>query len=210
MGKPWVVLGGGGHAKVVIDALLAGQHQVLGFTSPGAEVAAILGVERVGDDDALGRYPAGEVVLANGLGSVGSSDLRRELFLRFSAQSYSFPTIVHPSAVVASSVSFGSGVQVLAGAVVQPGCRIRENVILNTRSSLDHDCTIGAHAHVAPGATLSGGVVVGEGAHIGTGASVIQGVEIGERSVVGSGAAVVRDVPAERTVVGVPAKERTS
>ena len=209
MRKPWVVLGGGGHAKVVIDTLLAGQHQVVGFTSPETEVDLILGVERVGGDDALSRYAAGEIVLANGLGSVGSSDRRRELFLRFSGQDYSFPPIVHPSAVVASSVSLGSGVQVLAGAVVQPGCRICENVILNTRSSLDHDCTVGAHAHVAPGATLSGGIRVGEGAHIGTGASVIQGVTVGERSVVGAGAAVIRDVPAGRTVVGVPADERT-
>ena len=208
MCKPWIVLGGGGHAKVVIDTLLTSHQDILGFTSPTEEVAMVLGVERVGDDDALGRYAAGEVALANGLGSVGSSDRRRDLFLHFSAQSHSFPPVVHPSAVVASSVSLGSGVQVLAGAVVQAGCRIHDNVIVNTRSSVDHDCSIGAHAHVAPGVTLSGGVTVGEGAHIGTGASVIQGVTIGARSVVGAGAVVVRDVSVGCTVVGVPANER--
>lgn len=208
MRKQWIVLGGGGHAKVVIDTLLAAHQDVLGFTNPSDEVTSVLGVERVGDDDALGRYAVGEVALAIGLGSVGSSDRRRELFLRFSAQSYSFPPVVHPSAVVASSVSLGSGVQVLAGAVVQAGCCIHDNVIVNTRSSVDHDCSIGAHAHVAPGVTLSGGVTVGEGAHIGTGASVIQGVTIGARSMVGAGAAVVRDVSVGSTVIGVPANER--
>ena len=209
MRKPWIVLGGGGHAKVVIDALLAGQHQIVGFTSPETEVDSILGVMRIGDDDALEGYSPEEVVLANGLGSVGSSDRRRKLYLRFSAQNYPFPPLLHPSAVVAASVSVGSGVQVLAGAVVQSGCCICENAILNTRSSVDHDCIIGAHVHVAPGATLSGGVLVGEGAHVGTGASVIQGVTIGAESVVGAGAAVVRDVLVGSTVVGVPAKERT-
>ena len=208
MPKPWIVLGGGGHATVVIDTLLAADHQITGFTSPEADAASVLGVERVGDDDALDDYDPEEVALANGLGTVRTSHRRQELFLRFTARGYSFPPVVHASAIVAASVRMGSGAQVLAGAVVQPGCRIHENAIINTRASVDHDCSIGAHAHVAPGVTLSGGVTVGEGAHVGTGASVIQGVKIGAGSVVGAGAAVVRDVPAGSTVVGVPAKER--
>lgn len=208
MRKPWIVLGGGGHAKVVIDTLLASNHLVSGFTSLENGVASILGIERVGDDEALEGYAPEEVVLANGLGSVANTDRRRDLFIRLSAQKYQFPPVVHVSATVASSATLGPGTHVMAGAVIQPGCAIAENVIINTRSSLDHDCSIGAHAHIAPGVTLSGGVVVGEGAHIGTGASVIQGIRIGARSVVGAGAAVIRDVPAGSTVVGTPATER--
>ncbi len=207
MRKPWIVLGGGGHAKVVIDALLARRYRVPGFTSPEVNAASVLGVEHLGDDDALDGYDPEEVVLANGLGSVWTDGRRRDLFVRFRTRTYRFPPIIHASAVVASSVEVGPGVQVLAGAVVQPGCRIHENTIINTRASVDHDCSIGAHAHIAPGVTLSGGVTVGEGALIGTGASVIQGVKIGAGSVVGAGAAVVQDVPAGSTVVGVPAKE---
>ena len=204
--KPWIVLGGGGHAMVVIDALLSRGCEVLGFTSP-EKAAPILGVEHIGDDAVLDRYAPGTVTLANGLGSVKSTDRRRELFSLFS-EAYTFLPVIHASAVIAPSVAMEEGAQVMAGAVVQPGTGIMENAIINTRSSVDHDCSIGAHAHIAPGVTLSGGVVVGTGAHIGTGSSVIQGVMIGARSIVGAGAVVIRDVPPGATVVGVPAKER--
>jgi len=94
----------------------------------------------------------------------------------------------------------------MAGAVVQAGCRIGENVIVNTRASIDHDCDIEAHAHVAPGAVLSGCVHVGERAHIGAGATVIQGLTIGAGAIVGAGAVVVDGIPDGVTVVGVPAR----
>ena len=207
MDKPWIVLGGGGHAIVVIDALLSRGRKVIGFTSPESEAAPILGINHIGNDAVLDRYDHGAVTLANGLGSVRSTDRRRELFSRFS-RAHAFLPVVHASAVVAPSVAMGAGVQVMAGAVVQPGSSIMENVIINTRSSVDHDCSIGAHAHIAPGVTLSGGVTVGTGAHVGTGSSVIQGVTVGAGSVVGAGAVVIRDVPDGITVFGVPAKER--
>jgi acetyltransferase-like isoleucine patch superfamily enzyme len=86
---------------------------------------------------------------------------------------------------------------------------VGHNSIINTRASVDHDCVIGAHVHLAPGVTLSGGVTVGEGTHIGTGAVVIQGMTIGPRAIVGAGAVVVADVPAGAVVLGVPARERS-
>ena len=207
MDKPWIVLGGGGHAMVVIDALLSRGCEVLGFTSPDSQVTSILGVEHIGDDAVLDRYAPDAVALANGIGSVKSTDRRRELFIRFS-EAYTFLPVIHASAVVAPSVAMEAGAQVMAGAIIQPGSRIMENSIINTRSSVDHDCSIGAHVHIAPGVTLSGGVTVGAGAHIGTGSSVIQGMTIGAGSVVGAGAVVICDVPPGVTVVGVPAKER--
>jgi len=94
----------------------------------------------------------------------------------------------------------------MAGAVVQAGCVIGSNTIINTRASVDHDSKIGAHVHVAPGVVLSGGVTIYDEAHLGTGAVVIQGVTIGRASVVGAGAVVIRDVSDGAKVVGVPAK----
>ncbi len=91
----------------------------------------------------------------------------------------SFETVIHPSAVIAPEVHIDDGVQVMAGAIVQPGSWLGENVIINTGARVDHDCTIDAHAHVAPGVTLSGNVHVGNGAHIGAGATVIQGIKVG-------------------------------
>lgn len=206
--KPWIVLGGGGHASVIIDTLQALGGTVIGFTDPVSAQREILSVQRLGGDDVVEGYDWTEVLLANGIGSIASTMRRAELFRQYLSKGYSFPRIIHPSAVVAKSVRIGAGTQIMAGAVIQPNCVVGENVIVNTRASLDHDCVIESNTHIAPGVTLSGEVVVGRGAHVGVGATVLQGRRIGAGSIVGAGALVVEDVGPETTVVGVPARIR--
>lgn len=204
-----IVLGAGGHAKVLVEALLRASVRIVGIVDrdPARRGAKVLGVSVVGDDALVLLHPADSILLVNGLGSTAVSPARRRLFLDMKEKGYSFFSPVHPSAVIASDVTLLEGAQVMAGAVVQPGTRIGRNAIVNTGASVDHDCRIGDHVHVAPGATLSGLVTVGQGAHVGTGAAVIQGVSIGAGSVVAAGAVVVGDVPEGATVKGVPARE---
>jgi sugar O-acyltransferase (sialic acid O-acetyltransferase NeuD family) len=204
-----LIIGAGGHAKVVIDALRLSGATLLGVLDRNGTggAAALLGLAVLGNDDALERFDPREVLLANGIGSIGSGEARREIYLRLKGRGFRFAQVIHPSAVVARDVELSEGAQVMAGAVVQPGCSIGVNSIINTRSSLDHDCAIGAHVHVAPGATLSGGVVVGENVHIGTAAAVIQQIVLGACSMVAAGAVVIHDVPENALVMGVPAKE---
>ena len=208
MSLPVLVLGGGGHAKVLIDALLATSIVVAGIIDPDPLLtgARVLGVPVLGGDAVVKEFPSGEVLLVNGLGSVALPLRRKQLFEQFKEQGYRFATVIHPSAVISSYAEMGEGVQVMAGALIQAGCRIGINAIINTRASVDHDCIIGDHVHVAPGATLSGGVVIGNISHIGTAATVVQGIRIGEASIVGAGAVVLKNVSAGTTVVGVPAK----
>ena len=206
--KPVVVIGAGGHAKVLIAALKRLGARVLGATD--ADVArhgqTVLDVPVLGGDEALNVHDPAAVLLVNGLGSVARTEARRAIHERLTKRGYRFATVVDPLALLAGPVEIGEGAQVLAGAVVQPGTRLGVNCIVNTRAAIDHDCTVGAHAHIAPGATLSGGVQVGEGAHVGTGASVIHNVRIGAGAIVGAGAAVIADVPDGVTVAGVPAR----
>lgn len=207
-GTPWIVVGGGGHASVVIDTLLLLGEDVLGFTGGEDSATSILGAVFLGGDEVITSYEGGAIHLANGLGSIGSTKLRAAAFRRFKSRGYTFPCLVHPSAIVAASATIGEGTQVMAGAILQPNCCLAENVLINTAAHIDHDCIIESDVHVAPGAALSGGVVIGSGSHIGLGANVIQGVHIGAHSTIGAGAVVLRDVPAGATVVGVPAAER--
>ena len=204
---PYIVLGAGGHARVLIDALLLQGvfvESVLDADS-AKHGTVIFGVQVRGGDGLLSGRETGSCRLVNGLGSVHQPHLRQSVHERFSSLGYLFATVVHPSAIVSPNAELELGVQVMAGAVVQAGVRIGCGSIINTSSSVDHDCVIGAHCHIAPGAVLSGQVLIGPGSHVGAGAVVIQGVHIGAGCVVGAGAVVLRAVPDGATVAGVPA-----
>ena len=193
MSLPIIVLGAGGHARVVIDALRAAKRRIVGVVDPKVKDGPF-GIPALGGDEALDRHAPGEVELANGIGGTGATGPRDEVFRRFGARGYRFVTIVHPSAVVSEFAELGEGAQVMAGGVVQPGAAIGANTIVNTRASVDHDCKIGRSVHIAPGVTLSGTVTVGDGSHIGTGACVIHGINIGRGCLVAAGAVVYRDL----------------
>jgi sugar O-acyltransferase (sialic acid O-acetyltransferase NeuD family) len=202
---PLIVIGGGGHAKVLISTLLLQQREVLGFVDVKPSVGPVLGVPRLGDDGAVQRHSPKHVQLVNGIGSIGCTAARRSIYDRFRQANYIFANVIHPAAVIAPDVELEDGVQVMAGAVVQPGTRLGSDAIINTGARIDHDCVIESHAHVAPGAVLSGHVHVGSGSHIGAGACILQHIIVGARVTVGAGAVVLRDVPADVTVVGIPA-----
>lgn len=209
MSLPVIVLGAGGHAKVLVDTLQRSGQTVLGLADANAALrgSRVLDVEVLGGDEFVLQHRPDAVLLVNGIGSVDSMQLRSSVYDRFKQQGYEFATVIHPSAAIGSEVALGEGVQVLAGAVIQPGTIIGEDSILNTRASVDHDCRIGAHVHLAPGVVVSGGVTIGDGTHIGTGATVIQGVTIGAGCLVAAGAVVIADVSAQSRVAGVPARK---
>ncbi|MFZ5633350.1 MAG: acetyltransferase [Bacillota bacterium] len=208
MSGPVIVIGSGGHARVLIDALSLQTVEIFGITDLKPEKAfkTVYGLPLIGKDDAIFEYKPDKVQLVNGLGSVRDTAARKKIYEYFKSRGYKFATIIHPSAVIASDVTIEEGSQIMAGSIIQTGTCIGHNTIVNTKASVDHDCFIGPHVHLAPGVTLSGGVEVGEGVHIGTGAAVIQGIRIGQNSIIGAGAVVVKDVPEGAIVTGVPAR----
>jgi len=202
---PVVVLGAGGHARVLLDALAGRGATVLGCVAPAAPSWA--GATWLGDDEWLLDRGPSDVLLVNAVGSVKSTAARGAVFDRFSQRGFAFATVVHRAAIVARDVALGEGAQVMAGAIVQTGSRLGRDVLVNTGAQLDHDCVVGDHSHIAPGVVCSGAVMIGEHAHIGTGAVVIQGVKIGARALIGAGALVLRDVAADAVALGHPARE---
>ena len=199
---PVIVLGSGGHARVLIDALLLNSVKLLGTTDVVPKNMSLLGVSYLGDDNVVERYSPSEVCLVNGVGSISQPYLREKLFKKFKNLGYKFINVIHPFAVIAADVRLGEGVQVMAGAVLQPGSVIGDNVIVNTNASVDHDCRIGQHVHLAPGVVICGNVCVEELGHVGAGAKILQSVRVGARALVSAGTLVKSDIKdSERSIL---------
>ncbi len=198
---PLLVIGGGGHAKVVIATARAAGYLVVGAwdDDPRRQGSEVLGVPVHGPIAALAeRHEPG--VLA-----IGDNRTRARIA---SSLALEWATIIHPSAVIAEGAKIGPGSVVLAGAVIQPDAHLAEHVIVNTAASIDHDCRIADYCHLAPGSRLGGGVSLEVGVLFGVGSCAVPGARVGAWSVVGAGGAVVHDLPAGVIAVGVPARVR--
>jgi UDP-perosamine 4-acetyltransferase len=202
-----VVVGGGGHAKVVLDVLHAEGWRVAGYTDPQAAAGdQIDGVSCLGTDAVLPELRASGVCRA--IVALGDNELRDRVAGGVVALGFTLGNAVHPSAQISRSAVLGQGVAVMAGAVVNAGSVIGDNSVINTCASVDHDCRIGRSVHVAPGAHLAGYVTVEDLALIGVGSTIGRGrpLRLGERSVVGVGSVVIHDVAPGALVVGSPAR----
>ncbi len=190
--KPIIVIGAGGHAKVLIDALRLMGCQVLGATEKKPEIIdqAKLPVKLLGNDDEILKHSPDSILLVNGVGQVGVGPSRSQIFDRYKSKGYRFAIIQHPRAVVAADVELHEGAQIMAGAIIQTASKIGCNTIVNTGASIDHDCQIESHVHIAPGAILCGMVEVGEGSHIGVGAILINNTKVPRNSFIKSGTLV--------------------
>lgn len=209
---PLIMLGAGGHAKVLLSLAQASGLNVIGVCDP--ELAEQgrdqwRGVRVLGGDEALDAFDPASVGLINGIGQLVGSTGRRKVFERLKARGFRFPVLVHPTAWIDPSAVLNEGAQVMAGAVIQADTSVGLNSIINTQASLDHDCYLGAHVHVAPGATLCGNVQVQDRAFIASGATVIQGLTVEEGAVVGAGTVLVRNLAARLMLIGPAARNKT-
>ena len=196
-----VVVGAGGHAKVVIAAMRAMGLRVDAVLddNPRRWGEVFQGAPVVGPIGELAGWPGVRAVI-----TLGNNARRRAV-----AEAHpgvDWITVVHPAALVHESAAIGPGAMVMWRAVVEPDARVGAHAIINTGAAVCHDARVGDYAHVSVTSTLAGEAVVGDGVFLGMNACVIGTARVGDWAVVGAGASVVRDVPAGATAVGVPAR----
>lgn len=192
-----IVYGGGGHAKVLLDLLAAiGGYRVAGVVDDHLEPGSrLLGCPVLGGKDVLsGLVDDGVSMAVNGVGGVGRPQARRDVFDRLAEAGFTCPTVAHPRALVERSAFVEDGVQIMAQAYVGSATRIGFGSLINTAAVVNHDCILGRHVGISPGALLAGNVTVGDGASVGMGATVNIGVVIGEGARIGNSAVVKSDV----------------
>lgn len=204
------IIGGGGHAAVLADAIRLAGHYIVGCTAPNEQDVRADLPWLGSDEEFIAKNDPSSLWMVNGIGTVRAGGTRKSLFHKYEGAGYRFLTIVHPSATVSDKAILEDGSQIMAGAIVQAHAVVGKDAIINTKASVDHHACIGNHVHVAPGATVCGEVQIGESAFIGAGATIVQGIRIGQAVTVGAGAVVIADVAERLTVIGIPAKEQSS
>ncbi len=206
--KSLAILGGSGHAAVIIDAARRGKdYDPVAVLAPELAVGTSLkGVLVRGDDDQLAHlleeYRELCVIIA-----IGDNKIRRSLAKRLSKQwpKLTFAVVLHPTAIIAEDVKIKQGSFVAAGAVISCGVRIGAHAVVNTAAVIDHASVLEDYGFIGPNAVLAGNVEIGQGTTIGAGASIIPGMKIGQYCTIGAGAVVIDNVADHITAVGVPA-----
>lgn len=200
-----VVLGAGGHAKVIIDILREREDvDLAGCVDRDTQAPPISGLAVLGGDDVLPELRAAGT--SHIFVALGDNRLRSRMIDYVRSLGFTLLTAISRHAVLSPSVQVGAGAAIMPGAVINADSSIGEGAIVNTGATVDHDCVLGRVSHIGPGSNLAGGVHIGEGSFLGTGTRVIPRIRIGEWAVTGAGAVVVADMPDKVLSVGVPAR----
>ena len=196
LSKSVIILGGGGHAGVLVEILRLAGSKILGIADPSFNKGTFLydDIPVLGSDESVQEYDPSKVFIVNGLGPSPKETSREELSKKFATRGYEFLSVIHPSAYVSPTATIKAGAQIMAGAVIQTGCRIGFCSVVNTGGIVDHDTNVGDYSHIAPGAVICGGVKVGRGVFIGTGSVVIENLTLGNNSLLAAGATLRKNL----------------
>lgn len=201
--KRLLIIGAGGHGKVVADiANRLGNYVDIAFLDDDESITKVGNYLCEGTTERLkAESKQTEVFVA-----IGNNVTRRRVLNMVEAEGFCVPTLIHPSAVIGEDVRIAIGTVIMAGTVINSGAEIGKGVIVNTSSSIDHDCVIEDYVHIAIGAHVAGTVHIGETTWIGAGAIVSNNISVTSGSVIGAGAVVIKDIIDSGTYVGIPAK----
>ncbi|MCW9132433.1 acetyltransferase [Bacillus paramycoides] len=201
-----VIIGQGGHSKVIQDIILSNnEYEIVGYLDDRYENIAIVDNLYFGPIstayDMINYFHQINFVIA-----IGDNKVRKKIVEKLRLYDSFYITLIHKSAVVSPSAKIGNGTVVMPNVVINADTQIGNHAIINTGSVVEHDNIIGDFVHISPQATLTGSVVIEEGAHIGAAATIIPSVKVREWSIIGAGAVVINDMPPNCIAVGIPAK----
>jgi UDP-perosamine 4-acetyltransferase len=206
--KKAIIIGDGGHAKVIIDIIHEiGNIEIIGITSNmNYELNhRFCGYRILGKDDIFKNIDK-NIYAVMGIGGYRDNTLRKRVFEYVKGLNITFLNIIHPSAVVSKSVKMGEGVVVFPGVVLNTEVIVGDDTIIATGATVDHESFIGNHVLISAGVTIGANCEISNSTLVALGAKVISGLRIGENSLIAAGAVVVKDIQNNSKVFGIPAK----
>jgi len=202
MGNRLVIVGAGGHGKVIADIARCNGYDSICFLDDDIQKKECAGYEVIGTLKDATSYTDSEFIVG-----IGNSYIREKVQNRLVSDGLNVVSLIHPSSVIASDVHLGNGTVIMAGVIINPSTKIGAGCIINTGAKLDHDNVIADFVHIAGNSYLAGTVEVGKYTMIGAGATVSNNVSICADCMIGAGAVVVKDIAGSGTYVGVPARK---
>ncbi|MFD6509863.1 MULTISPECIES: acetyltransferase [unclassified Bacillus (in: firmicutes)] len=201
-----LIIGRGGHSKVVKDIILSNEgYEIVGYLDDlytGINIIDNLYFGAIEDaQEIIKNFNDINLVIA-----IGNNKVRKIIFRRLNQPIDIYATLIHKTAIISPQARVGNGTVIMPNVVVNADTIIGNHTIINTGSIIEHDNIIDDFVHISPHATLTGSITIEEGAHIGASATIIPGVKIGKWSIVGAGSVVINDFPSNCTAVGIPAK----
>lgn len=199
-----IIIGTGGHAKVIADIVLSSGDNLVGFLTSECNKDTFIGKPVLGNNTEFEKYRDNNFVIA-----IGNPDVRERI--AFQMREVKWYTAIHPSAIVSSiNVILGQGSVVMANAVINPYVQIGKHCIINTGAIVEHDNIVEDFAHISVGTKLAGSVKVGKKTWVGVGATISNGISVCENCMIGAGAVVIKNIDITGTYVGIPAKKINS
>lgn len=207
--KKIVLVGAGGHCKVIIEIIRStNQYEIIGITDTNKQTGEyILDVPILGNDEYL------KVLFNKGIecaflcvGALSNPNIRNKMYSMIKDIGFQIPILIHQTAIISQSAKIGFGTCIMAGVIIEADTTIGENCIINSGAIVEHDCKIGMNTHISPGACIAGTVNIGYNCHVGINSTIIQGIRVFNNVTIGGGAVVINDIEDNLVVVGVPAK----
>jgi sugar O-acyltransferase (sialic acid O-acetyltransferase NeuD family) len=198
-----LIIGAGGHGKVVADvALKMGKWKEIAFLDDNQSMKSSMDIEVIGKLDDAFKYIREYDIFVG----IGDNVKREKIIDKLNYEGANIPTLIHPNAIIGEEVNLGIGTVIMAGAVINCCTRIGNGCIINTGATVDHDNIIEDFVHISPGVHTAGGVKVGKRSWLGIGSVVINNIYIIDDCKIGAGAVVIKDITESGTYVGVPAR----
>lgn len=203
MDKKLLIIGAGGHGKVIADIAKLNGYKEIAFLDDDTTKKKNGKYDVINTTAAIDEYINDYDFFVG----IGDNQIRKKVTLKLKQKNIVQPVLIHPSAIVDESVVIEQGTVVMANVVINADAKIKEGCIINTASSIDHDCIIDSYVHISPGVHIAGTVKIGELTWVGIGASVRNNTVICANSIIGAGSVVVNDILEKGTYVGIPTKK---
>ena len=207
MKQPAIVIGTGGHCRVVLSLLAAcGTHEVIGIVelNQARRDERIMGFSDIYPVDWLDEQggATADVFLA-----IGNNSSRATWYEQVRRAGWNLPNLISPEALIDPTARLGDANVVCARAFVGPEAVLSNNNLVNTGAIVEHEVRIGSHCHLAPSSTVAGRSHISDNVFVGAGATVIDRICIAPNITIGAAAVVVDTIiEADGVYVGVPAR----